>query len=87
MRFPRRHGFSKREGEETVYAGRSYDGRGVLKEVVCRFHANLPHSQEGYYRMETIDGEFLGNVDEGELGHELSVLEGHGYWISHVISS
>ena len=61
--------------------------RECSKEVVCRFHANLPHSQEGYYRMETIDGEFLGNVDEGELGHELSVLEWHGYWISHVISS
>ena len=61
-------------------------GRECSKEVVCRFHANLPHSQEGYYRMETIDGEFLGNVDEGELGHERSVLEKHGYLMGHVIT-
>ena len=61
-------------------------GRECSKEVVCRFYANLPHSQEGYYRMETIDGEFLGNVDEGELGHERSVLEKHVYWMGHVIT-
>ena len=61
-------------------------GRECSKEVVCRFYANLPHSQEGYYRMETIDGEFLGNVYEGELGHERSVLEKHGYWMGHVIT-
>lgn len=57
------------------------------KEIICRFYANLLHPQEGYYRMETTDGEFLGNVDEGELRHELSILEESGYWMGHVISS
>ena len=59
--------------------------RAGSKEIICIFYANLAHPQEGYYRMETADGEFLGNVDEGELKYELSVLEEHGYRKGHII--
>lgn len=59
--------------------------RECSNEIICRFHADILHPQEGYYRMETADGEFLGNVDEGELGHELSALRERGYWMGHVI--
>lgn len=61
------------------------EDRAGSKEIICRFYANLVHPQEGYYRMETADGEFLGNVDEGELKYELSVLEEHGYRKGHII--
>lgn len=55
------------------------------KEIICRFLTNRIHPQEGYYQMETADGEFLGNVEEGELRYELSVLEELGYWLGRIV--
>lgn len=56
-----------------------------VKELVCRFCPNRHCPGEGYYRIQTADGEFLGNVGAEDLGYELSSLRQNGYGLVRII--
>lgn len=58
---------------------------GAMGELVCRFCPNSHCPGEGHYKIQTTDGEFLGNVGTEELDYELSVLRQNGYSIARII--
>lgn len=51
----------------------------AMQELVCQFCPNPFWPGEGHYRLQTVDGKFLGNVGTDELDYELSVLRESGY--------
>ncbi len=55
------------------------------KEIVCRFYPNRHCPGEGYYRIQTTDGKFLGNVGAEDLDYELSSLRQDGYCLVRII--
>lgn len=57
-----------------------------VKELVCWFCPNRHCLGEGYYRIQTVDGEFIGNVGAEDLDYELSSLrQQDGYGLVRII--
>lgn len=56
-----------------------------LQRVICRFCPHPQFPDEGYYRLCTSDGIFLGNIGDYELDSELAELRKQGYNLERII--
>lgn len=49
-----------------------------MHEIICRFYPHPQYPDEGYYQLQTSDGDFLGNVGVDELDCELAAIKKQG---------
>lgn len=56
-----------------------------MHEIECQYCPNPHCPGEGYYRVQTTDGEFLCNVGVEELDYELSLFRQSGYSLSRIV--
>lgn len=54
-------------------------------EIICRFCPHPRYPDEGYYQLQTTDGDFLGNIGSDELDYELSSFREQGYSLARII--
>ena len=67
-----------------VYMSELISEKGI-KEIECQFCPNPYFPGEGYYRIQTADGEFLGNIGVEELDYEISLLRQNGCRLVQIV--
>lgn len=53
--------------------------------IIYRFCPHPRYPDEGYYQLQTTDGDFLGNIGSDELDYELSSFREQGYSLARII--
>lgn len=56
-----------------------------MHEIICRFYPHPQYPDEGYYQLQTSDGDFLGNIGADELDYELAAIKKQGYGLIRFI--